>query len=135
MRQRNIKKHFKFHNLSEIFYCGMTRLRNANLSVFMQCQYTKIILKRKNIGQSLLKKHSKIRNFDEIFYCGLTRLKNTNLDDFIKCQYTRAILRKKDMGQSLFNPTQDGLFRGCSRMGGGAKRPPSLKSVTHILQS
>ena len=80
MRQRNIKKHFKFHNLSEIFYCGMTRLRNANLSVFMQCQYTKIILKRKNIGQSLLKKHSKIRNFDEIFYCGLTRLKNTNLD-------------------------------------------------------
>ena len=98
------------------------------------CCMTKIILKRKNIGQSLLKKHSKIRNFDEIFYCGLTRLKNTNLDDFIQCQYTRAILRKKDMGQSLFNPTQDGLFRGCSRMGGGAKRPPSLKSVTHILQ-
>ena len=27
------------------------------------------------------------------------------------------------------NPIQDGLFRGCSRMG-----PPSLKSVTHILQ-
>ena len=37
-----------------------------------------------------------------------------------------------------FNPVQDGLFRGCSRMGDGggcvAKRPPSLKSVTPILQ-
>ena len=25
------------------------------------------------------------------------------------------------------NPIQDGHFRGCSRMGGGAKRPPLLK--------
>ena len=33
------------------------------------------------------------------------------------------------------NPIQDGLFRGCSRMrGGGRKKAPSLKSVTHILQ-
>ena len=31
------------------------------------------------------------------------------------------------------NPIQDGHFRGCSRMG-EAKRPPSLKSVTHVLQ-
>ena len=36
---------------------------------------------------------------------------------------------------TIFNPIQDGLFWGCSRMGGGAKRPPPcLKSVTHILQ-
>ena len=34
----------------------------------------------------------------------------------------------------LFNPIQDGLFWGCSRMGGGQKGPLSLKSVTHILQ-
>ena len=35
-----------------------------------------------------------------------------------------------------FDPIQDGLFRGCSRMarGGGQKGPPSLKSVTHIQQ-
>ena len=33
------------------------------------------------------------------------------------------------------SPIQDGLFQGCSRTGGeGAKRLPSLKSVTHILQ-
>ena len=31
------------------------------------------------------------------------------------------------------NPIQDGLFRGCSRMG-GPFWPPSLKSATHILQ-
>ena len=33
----------------------------------------------------------------------------------------------------FFNPIQDGLFWGCSRMW-GQKAPPSLKSVTHILQ-
>ena len=27
------------------------------------------------------------------------------------------------MGQRNFNPIQDGLFRGCSRMGGGQKGP------------
>ena len=32
-----------------------------------------------------------------------------------------------------FNPIQDGPFRGFSRVG-FAKRPPSLKSVTRILQ-
>ena len=32
-----------------------------------------------------------------------------------------------------FNPIQDGHFRGCSRMW-GQKGPPSLKSITHILQ-
>ena len=34
----------------------------------------------------------------------------------------------------IINPIQDEHFRGCSQMGGGAKRPPSLKSVTDILQ-
>ena len=29
------------------------------------------------------------------------------------------------------NPIQDGLLWGCSQMGGGAKRPPSLKYVTY----
>ena len=32
------------------------------------------------------------------------------------------------------NPIQNGIFWGCSRMGVGAKSPPSLKPVTHILQ-
>ena len=40
---------------------------------------------------------------------------------------------------SPFNPIQDGLSRGCSRMGmeeggGGCKNVPSLKSGTHILK-
>ena len=38
MGQRSFKKRFKFHNLSEIFYPDMTKLRNTNLSVFLQCQ-------------------------------------------------------------------------------------------------
>ena len=33
-----------------------------------------------------------------------------------------------------FNPIQDGLFWGCSWMGGSLFAPPSLKFVTHILQ-
>ena len=69
MGQLNFKKPFEFHNFSEIFYCGMTRFRNTNLGVFTQFQYTRTILRNKNMGQSLCKKHSKFQNFDEIFYC------------------------------------------------------------------
>ena len=36
---------------------------------------------------------------------------------------------------NCFNPVQDGLFWGCSRMGGGGQKcPHSLNSFTHILQ-
>ena len=65
-----------------MFYCGMTRLRNTSLGVFIQCQYTRTILRNKDMGQSLFKKHSKFQNFDEIFSCGMTRLRNSNLDFF-----------------------------------------------------
>ena len=41
MGQRSFKKHFKFHNYSEIFYCGMTTRRNTNFDVFIQYQYFK----------------------------------------------------------------------------------------------
>ena len=67
MGQRNFKKPIEFHNFSEIFYCGMNRLRNTNLGVFIQCQYTRTILRNKNMGQSLFKKHSKFQNFDDMF--------------------------------------------------------------------
>ena len=80
----------------------MTRLRNTNLSVFIQCLYTRTILRNNNMGQSLYKKHSKFQNFDEIFYCDMTKLRNTNLDVFIQHQYTRTISRKKNLGQDLF---------------------------------
>ena len=55
MGQSNFKEPFEFHNFSEIFYCAMTRLRNMNLSVFIQCHYTRTILRRKNVGHSLLR--------------------------------------------------------------------------------
>ena len=61
MGQRNFKKHFKFHDFSEIFYCSMTRLRNTSLILFIQCEYTRTILRDKNMRQTLFKKHSKCR--------------------------------------------------------------------------
>ena len=104
MGQRNFKKHFKINNFSEIFYCGMTRLRNTILSVFMQCQHTRTILKNKNMGQSLFKKHSKFQNFYEIFYCdmtskifdeilhfGMIRFRNVKLGGFNQYQNTKTI--------------------------------------------
>ena len=86
MGQSLFKKHSKFQNFDEIFYCGMTRLRNTNLDVFIQCQYTRTILRKKNMGQSLIKKHSKFLNFNEIFYCGMTRHRNSILNYCGLCQ-------------------------------------------------
>ena len=80
---------------------SIAELKNTNLGVFIQCQYTRTILRNKNMGQSLFKAHLNFLNFDEIFYYGMTRPRNTNLDNFIQCQYTRTILRKKKMGRSL----------------------------------
>ena len=56
MGQRNFKKSFEFHSFCEIFYCGMTRLRNTNLGVFKECLYTRTILRNKNMGESSFKK-------------------------------------------------------------------------------
>ena len=46
MGQPNFKKPFEVHSFSERFYCGMSRLRNTYLSVFIQCQYTRTILRK-----------------------------------------------------------------------------------------
>ena len=35
MGQRSFNKDAKFYNFIEIFYCGMTRLRNTNLRVLL----------------------------------------------------------------------------------------------------
>ena len=63
MGQLNFKKPFEFHSFIEIFYCDMTTLRDTNLNVFIQCQYSRTILRKKNMGQSLFKKHSKFQIF------------------------------------------------------------------------
>ena len=71
----------------------MTRLRNMNVDVFIQCQYTKTISRKKNMGQSLVKTHSEFK--DEIFYCDMTRLKNTI---FVYCglyRYVKVVKQKK----------------------------------------
>ena len=80
----------------------MTRLRNTNLGVFIQCRHTRTILKNKNMGQSLIKKHSKCKKFDEIFYCGMTRFRNVKLGVFRQYQNTKTILKKKNTTQNCF---------------------------------
>ena len=55
--------HFrKFQKIIEMFHCCMTRLRYTNLGAFIQCQqYTRTILRIKNMGQSMFKKHLKFK--------------------------------------------------------------------------
>ena len=83
------KKHSRFQSLDEIFDCGMS--------------YTRTILRKKNLVQSLFKKHSKLQKFDEILHCGMTRFKNINLGVFVQYQNTKIVLKKKNMGIVLIN--------------------------------
>ena len=80
----------------------MTRLRKTNLDVFIPCQYTKTILRKKNMWESLFKTHSKFLNFGKIFYCGITRLRNRILNYCGLCRYMKAIKPKKVVRHSLF---------------------------------
>ena len=62
-----------------------------------------------------------------VFQC----LENVKKMCFVRATCMEKVSRyTKIMSKDTFNPIQDGLFRGCSRMEGA----PSLKSVKHILQ-
>ena len=61
MGQRNFKKPFEFHNFSEIFYCGMTRLRNTNLNVSFTISIYKNQFKKQKYGTVSLRN---IQNFN-----------------------------------------------------------------------
>ena len=102
MGQILFKKHSKFQTFDEIFYCGMTRLMNTNLDTFIQCQHSRKISRKKNMGHSLIKKLSKFLNFDKIFYFGMTRLRNTILNVCGLCRYMKAIKPRKVVRQSRF---------------------------------
>ena len=95
---RNIQN-FK---LSMKYFTVSWLVRNTNFGVFIQCQYTRTILRKKNMGQSLFKKHSKFQNFDEIFYCGMTRIRNTILNYCGLCRCVKVIKPREIVGQSLF---------------------------------
>ena len=99
MGQLSFKKYFEFHSFSEMFYCSMTKLKNTNSDVFIQCQYTGTILR--NVGQNLFKKYSKYQIFDEIC-CGLTRFRDIKLGAFRQYQNLKTILKKKNMEQNCF---------------------------------
>ena len=85
------KKYSKFQNFDEIIYCGMTSLTNTNLYVFLQYQYTRAVLRNKNMGQSL-----KIQNSKN----GMTRFRNFKLGVFRQNQNTKTILKKTTMAQN-----------------------------------
>ena len=62
MKQSLFNKHSKFESFNEIFYCDMTRLRNTNLDVFIQCQYTRTIIRNKNIDRVCLRNNQNFKN-------------------------------------------------------------------------
>ena len=50
MGQRNLMKHFKFHDFSEIFYRGMTRLKNTDFECFYTMSIKKNHFKKQKYG-------------------------------------------------------------------------------------
>ena len=103
MEQSLFKKHSKSQNFDEIFYSGMIRLRNINFDVFIRCQYTRTISKKKNMVQGLFKKNSKLLILDEYFTVALpTRLRNTVLNYCGFCRYGKIINPNKLVTQLLF---------------------------------
>ena len=62
MGQSLFKKHSKFQNFNEIFYCDMTRLRNTNLDIFIHCQHTKTILRKKIWDRVCLRNTQNFKN-------------------------------------------------------------------------
>ena len=91
MGQSLFRKQSKFQNFDEIFYCGMTRLRNTSLNVFIQCHYTRTISRKKNMGQSLFKKPSKFPIFNKVFYCDKAK-RGTSNRKFLKNIFTQKLL-------------------------------------------
>ena len=86
VRHSHFKKPTKFRKFIELFHCCMTRLRNTNMGVFMQCQYTRTILRNKNMGQSQFKKHSKFQNFHKYF-----NGHDQTQEHKVECFYTMSI--------------------------------------------
>ena len=94
MGQSLFKKHSKLQNFDEIFYCGITRLRNTNLDVFIQSQYTRTISRKANMGQILFKKHfyfSKFLILNKVFYYNMGKL-GTNNRKFLENILTQKLL-------------------------------------------
>ena len=60
---------------------------------FIQCQYARTILRKKNMRQSLFKKHSKFLNFNEVFSCGMTAWPNAcKNNNFLEHIFTQELL-------------------------------------------
>ena len=68
----------------------MTRIRNKNLDVFIQFQYT-TISRKENMGQSPFKKHSNFLIFNKVFCCDVAK-RSTNDRKFLENIFTQTLL-------------------------------------------
>ena len=78
------------------------------------------------------------QEYEENISVTLKRLRHSDLNNLIFSHLNINSIRNRvgDLGKIVdgnINPIQDGLFRGCSRMG-GLFGPSPLKSATNILQ-
>ena len=64
MGQSLFKKHSKFLNFDEIFYCAMATGRNTILNYCNLCQYVKVMKPKRAVRQSRFKNHLKFQNFN-----------------------------------------------------------------------
>ena len=64
MGQSLFKKHSKFQNFEEIFYCGMTRLKILIFNYCGLCRFVKAIKPKKVVRQSIFKNRLMFQNFN-----------------------------------------------------------------------
>ena len=102
------------------------KLHHYSHQVFIFFYYSKMLLFLFSLLPMIWWKHEFLETMQ--YHWGLSTIEN----DFSPSVW-KIVFYLYDCNNSI-NPIQDGLFWGCSRMGGPFCPPPYLKSATHILQ-
>ena len=102
------------------------KLHHYSHQVFVFFYYSKMLLFLFSLLPMIWWKHEFLETMQ--YHWGLSTIEN----DFSPSVW-KIVFYLYDCNNSI-NPIQDGLFWGCSRMGGPFCPPPYLKSATHILQ-
>ena len=74
----------------------MIRLRNTDLDVLIKCQYTRTILTKKSMGESLFKKHSKLQYPIKFFTVTWTKV-GTNNRKLLENIFTQKLLQERKL--------------------------------------
>ena len=91
MGQRNFKKLLEFNSFSEIFYCGMTRLRKKSMNYCGLYRYVKAIKPKKVVRQSFFKNHLKFQ-YSIKFFTATWPNAGTNNRKFLENIFTQKLL-------------------------------------------